>query len=140
MIKGPAETLHADAGDGNGDARISSGGEVGLDTTFGETHEADAARVDVVPRFQIVDQAHDVPSGIEEERKFLAGAKRAENRSDVFGGLGCLATLGAGTVMAAVDRDADESHAGVVDEQCAFGFFVSAGAVQNNHGGTSDGR
>ena len=70
----------------------------------------------------------------------MAGAKRAENRRDVFGGLGRLATWGAGTVIAAVDRDTDESHAGVVDEQSAFGFFITAGAVQNNHGGTSDGR
>ena len=70
----------------------------------------------------------------------LAGAKRAENGGDVFGGFGGLSAWGAGAVIAAVDRDTDESHAGVVDEQCAFGFFVSAGAVQNNHGGTPDGR
>ena len=69
----------------------------------------------------------------------LAGAKRAENRGDIFGGFGGFSTLCARAMIAAVDCDADEPNASVVHKQGALGFFVSTRAVQHDHGGTTGG-
>ena len=88
VFEGPAEALHADAGDGGGDARIGGGGEVGFGAALGKADEADACGVDVVAGDEVIDEAHHIADGVEVERVFVrfGGTVGAQDGVGVIGG------------------------------------------------------
>src|SRR5579872_3876833 len=63
IVEGPSETFQADAGDGDSNARVGGGGEIGFDAAFGDANQSDSGWVDVIAGVEVVNEAHDVPDG-----------------------------------------------------------------------------
>src|SRR5712671_893530 len=107
VVERPAETLHANHWNRDGNASIDRSCQICLHPTFGKADQADVLGVYVIACFQIIQQPQDIPHRVVKEWMFLAGAICAQDCVSIR--KITVASVASFPVIAPVNRYANEA-------------------------------
>src|SRR5262249_41794854 len=118
------------------EAIVDGSGEPGFDTAHAEADDAEFLGVHVGPRRKVVGGTPDVPAGVVVEgvlhRRTGLALPRLDDRLVVADR--ALAGRVAATVIAGVDRHADDAAFGQLLHDAELAILVAAGAVEDQNG------